>query len=128
VYEGRETEEKTGEDWHLRGRARTGYPHRQAVWLNALHREAVSFNGLYVGYALRSSLDLVPDGHAQPPVFIGQLGAVDPGLALAADIHEDTFGRDLDDTPLHDLAASRAGPVSWPANSVAKFSDGSFPS
>jgi hypothetical protein len=24
--------------------------HRQAVWLNALHREAVSFNGIYVTY------------------------------------------------------------------------------
>ena len=52
MYEERETEEKTGEDWRLRGRARTGHPHRQAVWLNALHREAVSFNGVYVGSPL----------------------------------------------------------------------------
>jgi len=57
VYGGRETEETTGEDWRLRGRARAGHPYRRAVWLNALHREAVSFNGLYVSYALVLSLD-----------------------------------------------------------------------
>ncbi len=43
----------TGEDWCLRGRARVRSPHRPAVWLNTLHREVVSFNGLYFNYALR---------------------------------------------------------------------------
>jgi len=49
-----DTGETTGEDWHLRGSARTGTPHRHAVWLNAFHREAVAFNGLYVDYDLGS--------------------------------------------------------------------------
>jgi hypothetical protein len=47
-----ETGETTGEDWRLPGSARAETPHRQAVWLNAFHREAVSFNGLYVAYDL----------------------------------------------------------------------------
>ena len=47
-----ETGETTGEDGRSPGSARPETPHRQAVWLNALHREAVSFNGLYVSYAL----------------------------------------------------------------------------
>lgn len=50
VYGGREAEETTGEDWRLRGRARAGHPYRPAVWLNALHREAVSFDGHYVSF------------------------------------------------------------------------------
>jgi len=45
---GMETGETTGEDWRLRGSARTGTPHRHAVWLYSFHREAVSFNGGYV--------------------------------------------------------------------------------
>ena len=59
---------------------------------------------------LRSALDLVADGNAQPSVLIGQLGAVDPGLALAAHIHENVLGRDLDDPPLHDLATLQGRP------------------
>ena len=41
------------DDWRLPGRARLRSPHRQAVWLNALHREAVSFKALYVVYDLK---------------------------------------------------------------------------
>ena len=49
-------------------------------------------------------LDLVADGHAQAALVVGQLGALDPCLTLAAHVDEDALGRDLDDAPLHDLA------------------------
>ncbi len=55
-------------------------------------------------------LDLVSDGDAQPPVLVAELGAVDPGLALAADVDEDAFGRDVDDAPLHHLADLQGPP------------------
>ena len=57
-----ETDEATGEDYRLRGRARAGPLHRRAVWLYALHREAVSFKVFYVGYALRFRQKDVIDG------------------------------------------------------------------
>ena len=49
-------------------------------------------------------LDLVADGHAEPAFVVGQLGALDPRLALAAHVDEDALRRDLDDAPLHNLA------------------------
>src|SRR6266436_6292537 len=41
---GRDTGQTTS-DWSTRTGARTRSPHRRAVWLYVLHREAVSFNG-----------------------------------------------------------------------------------
>src|SRR6266436_2786159 len=41
---GRDTGQTTS-DWSTRTGARTRSPHRRAVWLYFLHREAVSFNG-----------------------------------------------------------------------------------
>src|SRR5580765_8386118 len=55
-------------------------------------------------------LDLVADGHAKLAVCVGELGALDPGLALTADIDEHALGRDLDDAPLHDLPDFEDGP------------------
>src|SRR4029077_105557 len=55
-------------------------------------------------------LDLVADGHAKLAVCVGELGALDPGLALAADIDEHALGRDLDDAPFHDLPDFEDGP------------------
>ena len=49
-------------------------------------------------------LDLVAQRDLQASVLVGQLGALDPGLALAADVDEDALGRDVDDAALHDLA------------------------
>src|SRR5882672_4638914 len=48
-------------------------------------------------------LDLVADGNAELALAVGQLGALDPGFALAADVDEDVLGRDLDHAPFDDL-------------------------
>src|SRR5437867_1948010 len=37
--------------------------------------------------------DLVADGHAELALAVGQLGALDPGFALAPDVDEHAFGR-----------------------------------
>jgi CDP-diacylglycerol--serine O-phosphatidyltransferase len=52
---------------------------------------------------------LVADGDLQAALVVGELGAVDPRLALAAHVHEDVLGGDLDDPALDDLAALERG-------------------
>src|SRR5262249_30741615 len=42
------------------------------------------------------------------------LGAIDPRLALAADVEEDRLGRDLDHPPLHHLAHFQGPPQRLP--------------
>ena len=54
--------------------------------------------------------DLVPDAHPQLSVVLGQLGTINPGLALAADVDEDMLGRDLDDPSLDDLTDLQGRP------------------
>src|SRR5206468_7126124 len=54
--------------------------------------------------------DLVADGHAELALAVGQLGALDPGFALAPDVDEHAFGRDLDDAPFHNLPDLEHGP------------------
>jgi hypothetical protein len=65
-----ETGETTGEDWRLPGSARAETPHRQAVWLNAFHREAVSFKGLYVAYDPRALTRRRGDGRGQSRAWL----------------------------------------------------------
>src|SRR5215470_6514142 len=55
-------------------------------------------------------LDLVAYGHAKLALPVRQLGALDPRLALAADVDEHALGRDLDDAPFHDLSDLEDGP------------------
>jgi hypothetical protein len=51
----------------------------------------------------------VDDGHPQLALVIGQLGAIDPRLALAAHVDEHVLAGDLDDASLDDLTALKAG-------------------
>ncbi len=46
---------------------------------------------------------LVAHGDAQLAVLVGELGPVDPGLALAADVDKDVLGRDVEHAPFDNL-------------------------